>query len=219
MKKSLTPKGVLFCLLLSFNAECTELPVVAVLDFEREVIPSSTAQELSKCLREKLAETHKVIVLPKERMRKILKEQREQWENLVGEKYFLKLAEILDVENIILGKISKSNPKNYILYIELINSKEKTAFERNVKLRTDWSNLHNRIEKLADEIAKAISLRGKVVKIEGNNIYIDLGSEAGLEPGMTLRVEGPRILTRKTSSTHKISWHEKEKRENWKSKR
>ncbi len=179
---------MLICLLLSFNAECTELPMIAVLDLKPEKTSVSKAITLSRHLREELGKTGKVVVLKREEMGKILTEQKDQLKGCIEEECAIKVGKLLNVEDVIAGSILKVSSEKYVLYIKLLSVKDEMVFNRALRAEVNKDELTNRIQDYADILSKIIIVStGKIAKIDKDDIYIKLNSEVNLATGMILR--------------------------------
>ncbi len=107
MKRYLALFLVIFTIFTPTILRAADLYVVAVFDLKPETgVSEQTAQTLSNLLRKDLAATHKMIVMDRNDMEGILKEQGRNLDECTEEGCAVELGQMLDTDKILVGNVS-----------------------------------------------------------------------------------------------------------------
>lgn len=187
--------GFLFITLIFFSsffantASSYEKIPIAVLDLEAKGDASqSTAEALTALMSNDLFNTDRFDIAERERIKQIMEEHSLQMTGYTDYEQTVELGKKLNVEKMVTGELTKIGSK-YIITVRLIDvmaGKVDVADKEECKCAED--ELTDLIENLSKRIANAIPLRGSIIRIKGNDIYIDLGNSHGIEEEMFMNV-------------------------------
>jgi hypothetical protein len=95
---------------------------------------------------------------------------------------------MLNVEKLIIGSIGQMG-NTYQLNVRLVDVvKAVTEVAKRSECPARAEVLPDAITKLIQQIALKIPIRGTIVNVDGDKIYIDIGETNGVHTGLTLRV-------------------------------
>ncbi len=211
MKQSISLFIILIVILSSIPVQAADLYVVAVFDLKPETgVSEQTAQTLSNLLRKDLAATHKMVVMDRNDMEGLLKEQGRNLDECSEEGCAVELGQMLDTDKILVGNVSLLGGR-YMLYAKMVDIESGAMiFAKNVQGSNDESELVTYVTQLAEQIAGEILLTGKVLEINENEVLVDLGGDVGIQNGATLIVDrqGSAISDPETGELRGYNWDE-----------
>lgn len=123
----------IFCIFENSHAQ--NLPQIAVLEFEGRGISKQEAGPLTDRFRSELVKTNGFIVVSREKMEEILKEQAFQLTGCTSTRCAVQIGQILNVQKIVVGKIGRVG-KVYtvdISYIDVETARIEKSFYRDYK--------------------------------------------------------------------------------------
>ena len=190
MKQSISLLIIIIVILIPLSVQAADLYVVAVFDLKPETgVSEQTAQTLSNLLRKDLAATHKMVVMDRNDMNDILREQGKNLDDCSEEGCEVELGQILDTDKILVGNVSLLGG-NYMLYAKMVDLESgKMMFAKNVEATADESELTDYITQLAEQIAGEIIITGEVLESNDSEVLVNLGNDIGVNNGASLIVE------------------------------
>ena len=179
---------LVFSALFSSGSSALDLPSVAVFDFEADNVSEQTAFLASSFLRKELSSSGRMNILERNEMDKVLQAQGESLGECTEEGCAVKLGRILDAENIIIGKVSKTGARLIVLakFIDLETGKIEFAHDITVDGISE-DKLTDYIPSLAAKISAELTITGKLIEV-GAEIITDLGEEIGVRSGDRFKV-------------------------------
>ena len=161
---------------------------MAIINLDANGVSETIAATATDILRRELFNTRRFTVIERSKMEEILQEQALQQTGVTQTQQAVDIGRILGVDKVIAGSLSKLGSK-FILDIRFIDV-EKGEIELAESADADDREeaLPAAIKALALSIAAKIPFVGKVVQVDENIVYIDLGSQEGMEVGNLLDV-------------------------------
>jgi len=170
------------------NSQALDKMSIAVMDIEPLGVDSNIARTLSENMRTKLLNTGRFEVLERAQMDRLIAEMKIQQTGLTDIQNAAELGKMLNVEKLIIGSIGQMG-NTYQLNVRLVDvSKAVTEVAEGTECPAKEEALPAAIEELVQRIALKIPIRGAIVKVEGDQIYINIGETHGIHTGLTLRV-------------------------------
>jgi hypothetical protein len=175
-------------LLIAASAVSREKVAVAVLDFEAKNVTSASAEAIADLFRTELFNTGCFKVVERQRIQKILEEQRFQSTGVTDADQAAEIGRLLNVKKIMIGTVTLLGD------IHIINTRIVDVQSGQVELaeavesRGGEENLPRVVTELAMKISYKIGLEGHIIRITGETVYIDLGAVDGLKLGQMLDV-------------------------------
>jgi TolB-like protein len=181
--------GVCLLTFLAFgNAPALEKMSIAVMDLEPQAVDSSVARTLSDIMRTELLNTGRFEVLERAQMSRLIEEMKLQQTGLTDVQDAAQLGKMLNVEKLIIGSIGLMGT-TYHINVRLVDvAKAVTELAERAECRAREDELPGTITSLINKIALRIPLRGTIVEVESEKVYIDIGGTHGIQSGLTLRV-------------------------------
>lgn len=180
--------GFTIFLLSGSPAYAGEKLKVAVYDFEAYGVPENVAQSATDLLRTELFRGGYFHVMERKQMEKILKEQKFQLSGAVAEEELINLGRILSVQLMAMGSMNRLGRK-YIINLRLVDVEEGRLKAAETIEVSSEDEIHNGIKSLAKKIAEIIPVRGKVIKIQVDEVVVSLGSMDKIDKGAMLKVQ------------------------------
>lgn len=175
-------------LLLALPAFSREKVTVAVLDFEPKNITAESAEAATDLLRTELFNTGCFKVVERQRIQKILEEQRFQSTGVTDTDQAAEIGRLLNVKKIMIGTVTLLGG-THILNTRIVDVQSgQVELAEAVESRGGEENLPRAVTELALKISYKIGLEGHVIRITGETVYIDLGAADGLKLGQVLDV-------------------------------
>jgi TolB-like protein len=179
---------VLTLILTMGNAWAVDKMSIAVMDLEPQGVDSATAKTLSEIMRTELLNTGRFEVLERAQMDRLISEMKIQQSGLTDVQNAAELGKMLNVEKLIIGSIGQMG-NTYQLNVRLVDvAKATTEVAERTECPAREEALPNAITQLIQKIALKIPIRGTIVKVDGDKIYINIGETNGVHAGLTLRV-------------------------------
>jgi TolB-like protein len=174
--------------LLSSLAGAQVKPTIAVLSFEAKNVSQETADAVADILSTELFNTQRFQVIERQAMLRILDEQKLQMTGVTDMGRAVEIGKVLNVQKIMIGSVSKLGD-TYIINTRLVDVKTGALeLAQNAKSTTGEEGLTNAISDLVKIVAQKMAVEGSIIKITGDVMLIDLGSNHGLIEGQILAV-------------------------------
>lgn len=180
--------GISIFLLSGRSANAGEKLKVAVYDFEAYGVPENVAQSATDLLRTELFRGGYFHVMERKQMEKILKEQKFQLSGAVAEEELINLGRILSVQLMAMGSMNRLGRK-YIINLRLVDVEEGRLKAAETVEVSSEDEIHNGIKSLSKRIAEIVPVRGKVIKIQVDEVVVSLGSMDKIDKGAMLKVQ------------------------------
>ena len=189
MKQRLIILAISLTLILALgNVWAMEKMSIAVMDLEPQGVDSSIAKTLSEIMRTELLNTGRFEVLERAQMDRLISEMKIQQSGLTDVQNAAELGKMLNVEKLIIGSIGQMG-NTYQLNVRLVDVvKAATEVAERTECPAREEMLPNAITQVIQKIALKIPIRGTIVKVDGDKIYINIGETNGVHEGLTLRV-------------------------------
>ncbi len=181
---------------------------IAVLDFEfhgEQQLRGVTGAIVAEAFTTALVKDGRFEVVERALLVKIIEEQKLGQTGLIDTNSTVELGKILGVNIIISGSIMH-NEKRIDLYARAINVKSASIIAaENVSSNTGEA-LQETVNDTATKIVRNFPLEGYIIKRNGKNVSIDIGSGAGLQPGVEFFVyqEGETLKHPKTGEVLEV---------------
>ncbi|HCJ65938.1 MAG TPA: hypothetical protein DHV62_01075, partial [Elusimicrobia bacterium] len=175
---------LIFIFSSTFSFSATK-PAVVVSDLDAHGVSGTTALTISEKLRTKLIETKRFNVIERKRMEEILEQQKLSITGCTDTECIIRLGRFLNANKIIVGSLSRLG-RIYTIDVRFIDVESGIA-DFSVDVSRDCQveqELFSLVAELAKKVANKIPLTGKIMEISSKGIYIDLGSEDGIEEKM-----------------------------------
>ncbi len=181
---------------------------IAVLDFEfhgEQQLRGVTGAIVAEAFTTALVKDGRFEVVERALLVKIIEEQKLGQTGLIDTNTTVELGKILGVNIIISGRIMQ-NEKRIDLYVRAINVKNASI----IAAETISSNAEDSIQETVNvttaTIVRKFPLEGYIIKRNGKNVNIDIGSGAGLQPGVEFFVfqEGETLKHPKTGEVLEV---------------
>jgi TolB-like protein len=194
-------------LVSSINA--SEKISMAIYDFEASEISQALADSVADFIQSGLYDTGRFNIIERKNVQKILKEQQFQKTGCTTTECAVEVGRLLNVSNIITGRVSKIG-KTIVISMQLIDVEAGKVILTD-KVETDSEDLLNTAStELAKHFSKGVSIKGKVLKVlNENEIIINLGIADNLEKNQRLTIE--RISEAVKDDTGKVVYQIKKK--------
>ena len=161
---------------------------VAVFDFEAKNLNQETADAATDLLRTELFNTGRFQVAERDQIRKVLDEQNFQISGLTDVEDAVEIGRLLNVRAIMVGSVNRLG-STYFLNMRLISVRTGlVGLAESIKCTGGEEKLPDAISDLARNIAQKIGLEGSIVQFEAKNVFVDLGTDDGLNKGDVLSV-------------------------------
>ncbi len=173
--------------LLAVPAQTREKITIAVLDFEAKNVPIESAEAVSDLLRTELFNTGNFTVVERQRIQKVLEEQKFQMSGATDTDQMAQIGRLLNVKKIMIGTVTKLG--NNIINTRIVDVQSgQVELAEAVESRGGDENFPKAVTELALRISYKVGLEGSIVRITGETVYIDLGSTDGVQPGQLFSV-------------------------------
>lgn len=168
-----------------FSAEKLKL---AVTDLDALGVPENIALSTSELFRTELFKTGYFHVLERKQMKKVLEEQALSLSGALATEDAAQIGKLLAVHLIVFGSINKLGDE-IIVNIRLVDVEQGRLKAADTANARELEGIQDAVKKLSKVISEAIPLRGKVVKIRGDEVIVSLGRLDRINPGDFLRVQ------------------------------
>jgi TolB-like protein len=161
---------------------------VAVLDFEGKNMSQEDAEALTDLLRTELFNTGRFIVVERQKIQKIIEEQKFQMSGLTNTDEVTQIGRLLNVKKIMIGTMTRLGG-THIINTRIVDVQSgQVELAEAVESRGGEELLPNSVNELALKISYKVGLEGSIIRISGDLLYIDLGSADGVATGQEFSV-------------------------------
>lgn len=181
---------------------------MAVYDFDASGIKQEDASSVADFIQEGLMLTGRFNLIDRKDVQRLLKEQMFSKTGCTSTECAVEVGKLLNVSNIVTGKVSQMGTRT-VISIRLVDVESgKIALLDSVECGS-VELLNTGSKALAEHFSKGVAVKGKVLKVTGNDVIIGLGMDDGLKNGDILTVE--RYGEAVKDDTGKIAFQEKTK--------
>ncbi|MBN2355845.1 hypothetical protein JXO59_07015 [candidate division KSB1 bacterium] len=170
-------------------------PKIAVLSLEAKNVSQETADAVADILSTELFNSQRFQVIERQAMLRVLEEQKLQMTGVTDMTQAVEIGKVLNVQKIMIGSVSKLG-STYIINTRLVDVKTGALeLAQNAKSTTGEAGLTTAISDLVRNLAQKVAVEGSIIKIDGQDVLIDLGKNHGLFDRQELAVvrEGEAI--------------------------
>ena len=201
-------KKVFMLVLLAAQIWASDKISMAVYDFDASGMQQEDASSVADFVQEGLMQTGRFNLIERKDVQRILKEQMFQKTGCTSTECAVEVGKMLNVGNIIKGKVSKMGTR-IIISISLVDVESgKIVLTDSVECGS-IELLNTGSKKLAEHFSKGVAVKGKVLKTMENDVIINLGMDDGIKNGDMLNVE--RLGEAVKDDNGKIAFQEKTK--------
>ncbi|NQT24287.1 hypothetical protein HQ585_02920, partial [candidate division KSB1 bacterium] len=156
---------------------------IAVLDFEAKNVNQQNAEAVADLLRTELFNTGSFKVVERAKIKKIIEELRFQMSGLTDTDQATEIGRLLNVNKIMVGSVTKLG-QTYIINTRIVDvqSGVVTLAEAS-ECRGGEEQLPTAITELALKISFKVGLEGSIIRIQSDEIYVDIGKADGVTLG------------------------------------
>ena len=181
---------------------------MAITDFDVSGVTPAIAASVADFIQDGLRQTGRFTVIERKNVQKLLQEQMFQKIGCTSTDCAVEIGKMLNVNNIVSGRVSQMG-KRIVISLSLVDV-EASKISLTDSIECDSVELLNTgSQKLAEHFSKGVAVKGKVIKIFGNDVIINLGMDDGVKNGDLLTVE--RFGEAVKDETGKIVFQEKSK--------
>ncbi|OGF47641.1 MAG: hypothetical protein A2231_03715 [Candidatus Firestonebacteria bacterium RIFOXYA2_FULL_40_8] len=181
---------------------------MAVYEFDASGIKQEDASSVADFVQEGLMQTGRFNLIERKDVQRILKEQMFQKTGCTSTECAVEVGKMLNVSNIIKGKVSKMGSR-IIISISLIDVESGKIILTDSVECGNIELLNTGSKKLAEHFSKGVAVKGKVLKTMEDSVIINLGMDDGIKNGDILNVE--RLGEAIKDDNGKIAFQEKTK--------
>ncbi len=179
---------ITFFLIFSHNVYSREKIKLAVLDFEGKNITQESTDAVTDLLRTELFNTGAFNVVERRQITQLLEEQQFQSSGLTNTDQAVEIGRLLNVEKIMIGTVTRLG-NTHIINTRIVDVQTGLVeLAEAIESRGSEENLPRAITELAITISYKVGLEGAVIRIQEDDIYIDLGQGDGIEIGQIFDV-------------------------------
>jgi TolB-like protein len=182
-------KSVLFSAALAAAAAFAGGKIkVAVLDFEGKNMSQEDTEALTDLLRTELFNTGRFIVIERQKIQKIIEEQKFQMTGLTDTDEAAQIGRLLNVKKIMIGTMTRLGG-THIINTRIVDVQSgQVELAEAVESKGGEELLPNSVNELALKISYKVGLEGSIIRISGDLLFIDLGSADGVATGQEFSV-------------------------------
>ena len=173
--------AVLFC--LASAALARDKITVAVLDFEPKNVELQSAEAITDLLRTELFNAGRFMVVERQKIQKILEEQKLQMSGVTDTDQAAQIGRILNVKKIMIGTVNRLGG-THIINTRIVDVQSGLVeLAEAIESRGGEENLPEAITELALKISTKVGLEGSIIRITEGTVYIDIGGADGVKTG------------------------------------
>jgi TolB-like protein len=162
---------------------------IAVLDFEAKNIGQQSADAVTDLLRTELFNSGRFKVIERERVKRIIEEQRFQSSGLTDSDKVVEIGRLLNVQKIMIGTVNLLGSDYYVVNTRMVDVQSgQVDLAEKTECQGGEEELPKAITKLALNIAFKIGLEGAIIRVNEDNVFIDVGRVDGVQVGQVLNV-------------------------------
>ncbi len=183
---------MIFTILSTYFLYSADKTRVAVVNLSAKTgIAETTAATITDLLSGELVALKKFDMVDRANMDKVLKEQSLQNTGCTEQACAVKLGNILNVQKLVVGTVSKLGD-NIIISISFVDV-EKSHIDMSEKVTAESENdIVSKVHELALKIDNQVGIVGRIISVYKNgNLMINIGSDEGLKLGGTLALSRP----------------------------
>lgn len=174
--------------MLASAAFAREKITVAVLDFEPKNVSPESAEALTDLLRTELFNTGCFSVVERQKIQKVLEEQKFQMSGVTDTDQATQIGRLLNVKKIMIGTVNKLGT-THIINTRIVDVQSGLVeLAEAVESKGGEEHLPAAITELALKISYKSGLEGSIIRITGEIVYIDIGSADGVTIGQEFSV-------------------------------
>jgi TolB-like protein len=161
---------------------------LAVLDLEGKNVDQSKAEAVTDLLRTELFNTGSFKVVERQKVRQILEEQRFQSSGMTDTDRAAEIGRLLNVSKIMIGTVTQLG-STHIINTRIVDVQSgAVVLAEAIERRGGEEELPKAIAELATTISFKVGLEGVVIRVNPDEIYVDLGEGDGVRLGQTYSV-------------------------------
>jgi TolB-like protein len=199
--KRLPAISLIFCLVVASFAPAADKTRIAVMSLVAKAgVDPNTASTITDLLSGELVSLKKFDVIDRANLDKVMREQALQQSGCSDQACAVKLGNILNVQKLVVGSVSKLGSKIIITLSFVDVERSRIEMSENETAAND-DELMPRIKSLAAKIDQKVSITGKVVSVKPDgSCLINIGRDDGLTAGtmVTLLRYGNAIIDQST---------------------
>jgi len=181
-------KKVLILIFFAAQIFASDKISMAVYDFDASGIQQDIASSVADFVQDGLMQTGRFTLIERKDVQRILKEQMFQKTGCTSTECAVEVGKMLNVSNIIKGKVSQMGTRT-VISISLVDVEAGKIILTDSVECGSVELLNTGSKLLAEHFSRGVAVRGKVLKITGNDVIVSLGMDDGLKNGDTLTVE------------------------------
>lgn len=156
---------------------------IAVLDFEPKNVNQGNAEAVSDLLRTELFNTGSFKVVERAKIKKIIEEQQFQLSGVTDTDQAAQIGRLLNVNKIMVGTVTKLG-QTYIINTRIVDVQSGlVTLAEASECRGGEEQLPSAITELALKISYKVGLEGAIIRIQDEDIYVDIGKADGVALG------------------------------------
>lgn len=197
-------------LLMPVHINAAEKVSMAVLNFDANNVPKTTATTVTNLVQQELFKTGRFTLIDRKNMESILKEQSFEQTGCTATECAVKAGQILNVSNIVIGSLDKLGAK-FIINISLVDVEKGQIILSDSAQCANEEDLDQGANQIALGLSAKIPLAGKVIDFDEKkkSLYIDLGSQDNIISGTKLSIQ--RVSREIKNAQGRVVMREKEK--------
>ncbi len=154
---------------------------LAVLDFEGKNISQSSAEAVTDLLRTELFNTGHFKVVERQRIQKIIEEQKFQMMGFTDASQAAEIGRILNVQKIMIGTVTLLG-NTHLINTRMVDVQTGlVVLAESVECQGGEDQLPHAITELAIAVSYKVGLEGKIIRIDKEAVYIDVGESDGVK--------------------------------------
>ncbi len=188
MRKRIRFSIIPFCLFVVASLFARDKITVAVLDFEGKNISQSSAEAVTDLLRTELFNTGHFKVIERQRIQKIIEEQKFQMMGFTDASQAVEIGRILNVQKIMIGTVTLLG-NTHLINTRMVDVQTGLVIlAESVESQGGEDQLPHAITELAIAVSYKVGLEGKIIRIDKDMVYIDVGETDGVKMGQEFDV-------------------------------
>lgn len=169
--------------ILSTASSAREKVAIAVLDFEAKNVNQQNAEAVADLLRTELFNTGSFKVVERAKIQRILEEQRFQMSGVTDTDQAAQIGRLLNVNKIMVGSVTKLG-QTFVINTRIVDVQSGlVTLAEASECRGGEEQLPTAITELALKISYKVGLEGNIIRIQNDEIYVDVGKADGVELG------------------------------------
>ena len=161
---------------------------LAVLDFEGKNISQSSAEAVTDLLRTELFNTGHFKVIERQTIQKIIEEQKFQMMGFTDASQAVEIGRILNVQKIMIGTVTLLG-NTHLINTRMVDVQTGLVIlAESIESQGGEDQLPRAITELAIAVSLKVGLEGKIIRIDQDMVYIDVGESDGVKMGQEFDV-------------------------------